>query len=175
MTTLFAFTHPSRNIPKNLFSRCAFVPINGTRCWRALHVPVGALTPERAAVLTEKFWKRNIFSSPSRMTALNNLTFDNSVLRSLPIDPEEKVFPRQVKGACFSKVTPTPVENPQLVSAALPALQLLDLGEDDIEHKDFTEYFSGNKLLKGSETAAHCYCGHQFGHFAGQLGDGAAM
>ncbi|ELU11840.1 hypothetical protein CAPTEDRAFT_95444 [Capitella teleta] len=109
------------------------------------------------------------------MTALNNLTFDNSVLRSLPIDPEEKVFPRQVKGACFSKVTPTPVENPQLVSAALPALQLLDLGEDDIEHKDFTEYFSGNKLLKGSETAAHCYCGHQFGHFAGQLGDGAAI
>jgi uncharacterized protein YdiU (UPF0061 family) len=34
---------------------------------------------------------------------------------------------------------------------------------------------SGNKEIKGSETAAHCYCGHQFGVFAGQLGDGAAM
>jgi uncharacterized protein YdiU (UPF0061 family) len=39
----------------------------------------------------------------------------------------------------------------------------------------FEEYFSGNKLLPGSETAAHCYCGHQFGNFAGQLGDGAAI
>uniref|UniRef100_A0A8D0N2L3 Selenoprotein O n=1 Tax=Sus scrofa TaxID=9823 RepID=A0A8D0N2L3_PIG len=35
--------------------------------------------------------------------------------------------------------------------------------------------FSGNALLPGSEPAAHCYCGHQFGQFAGQLGDGAAM
>jgi uncharacterized protein YdiU (UPF0061 family) len=34
---------------------------------------------------------------------------------------------------------------------------------------------SGNKLLPGSETASHCYCGHQFGVFAGQLGDGAAI
>uniref|UniRef100_A0A3B4AR62 Selenoprotein O n=1 Tax=Periophthalmus magnuspinnatus TaxID=409849 RepID=A0A3B4AR62_9GOBI len=28
--------------------------------------------------------------------------------------------------------------------------------------------------MPGSEPAAHCYCGHQFGQFAGQLGDGAA-
>jgi uncharacterized protein YdiU (UPF0061 family) len=34
---------------------------------------------------------------------------------------------------------------------------------------------SGNKLLAGAEPAAHCYCGHQFGSFAGQLGDGATM
>ena len=30
-------------------------------------------------------------------------------------------------------------------------------------------------MIPGSETAAHCYCGHQFGVFAGQLGDGAAI
>jgi uncharacterized protein YdiU (UPF0061 family) len=30
-------------------------------------------------------------------------------------------------------------------------------------------------LLPGSEPAAHCYCGHQFGAFSGQLGDGATM
>lgn len=29
--------------------------------------------------------------------------------------------------------------------------------------------------MPGSQTAAHCYCGHQFGHFSGQLGDGAAI
>ena len=29
--------------------------------------------------------------------------------------------------------------------------------------------------IPGTDPAAHCYCGHQFGYFAGQLGDGAAM
>lgn len=29
--------------------------------------------------------------------------------------------------------------------------------------------------MPGAQPHAHCYCGHQFGSFAGQLGDGAAM
>lgn len=33
----------------------------------------------------------------------------------------------------------------------------------------------GNTILPGSSPAAHCYAGHQFGSFAGQLGDGAAI
>ena len=40
---------------------------------------------------------------------------------------------------------------------------------------DLTRFLSGNELMEGSEPAAHCYCGHQFGSFAGQLGDGAAI
>ena len=70
---------------------------------------------------------------------------------------------------------PTPVSNPKLVAASAPALSLIDLDPGQIERGDFAEFFSGNKLLPGSETAAHCYCGHQFGYFSGQLGDGAAM
>ena len=46
---------------------------------------------------------------------------------------------------------------------------------DQVHSPSFIEYFSGNRLLPGSETAAHCYAGHQFGHFSGQLGDGAAI
>jgi len=34
---------------------------------------------------------------------------------------------------------------------------------------------TGNKLMPGAQPHAHAYCGHQFGSFAGQLGDGAAM
>ena len=41
--------------------------------------------------------------------------------------------------------------------------------------QELAEYFSGNEILPGSKVAAHCYCGHQFGAFSGQLGDGAAM
>ena len=44
-----------------------------------------------------------------------------------------------------------------------------------VQDPSFVELFSGNCLLPGSETAAHCYAGHQFGHFSGQLGDGAAI
>ena len=44
-----------------------------------------------------------------------------------------------------------------------------------VKKPDFVDYFSGNHVLPGSEPAAHCYCGHQFGHFSGQLGDGCAL
>ncbi|GFS38767.1 protein adenylyltransferase SelO, mitochondrial [Nephila pilipes] len=110
------------------------------------------------------------------MSQLKSLKFDNLAIRRLPVDPEERNYVRTVNGACFSKVMPTPVENPKLVAYSSSALSLLDLSLDDgSEFEDLNEYFSGNKVLPGSEPAAHCYCGHQFGYFSGQLGDGAAM
>ena len=42
-----------------------------------------------------------------------------------------------------------------------------------VERSDFAEFFAGNKPIPGTQGASHCYCGHQFGLFAGQLGDGA--
>ncbi|XP_038046390.1 protein adenylyltransferase SelO, mitochondrial-like [Patiria miniata] len=112
---------------------------------------------------------------PGKMATLGSLNFDNLALRSLPIDPETQNFTRSVKGACFSKTTPEPVAKPETVALSLPALRLLDLDDKESEKPEFAEYFAGNKLLPGAETAAHCYCGHQFGYFSGQLGDGAAM
>ncbi|GLC50161.1 hypothetical protein PLESTB_000349300 [Pleodorina starrii] len=111
----------------------------------------------------------------SQLRKLEQLNFDNLTLRALPMDPEEGGPVRQVEGACFSRVQPTPVSKPQLVVASPEALALLDLDPAEISRPDFSEYLSGNKLLPGSEAAAHCYCGHQFGYFSGQLGDGAAM
>lgn len=112
---------------------------------------------------------------PAQGRRIEGLRFDNSVLRALPVDPEERNFVRQVKNACFSRVRPKPVENPMLVAGSAPAMALIDLPPSEGRRPDFAEYFSGNKLIPGSEPAAHCYCGHQFGSFSGQLGDGAAM
>ena len=109
------------------------------------------------------------------MATLETLTFDNLALRSLPIDKETHNVIRQVEGACFTLVDPTPVRNPTLVSYSLNALSLLDLPQSEVTRPEFVQYMSGNKLLRGSQTAAHCYCGHQQGYFSGQLGDGAAM
>lgn len=109
------------------------------------------------------------------MTTLETLNFDNLALRSLPIDKEDDNYVRSVSGACFSKVKPTPVKKPSLVAISQSALDLLDISPPETQRDDFAEYFSGNKLLPGCDPAAHCYCGHQFGYFSGQLGDGAAM
>ncbi|XP_076090895.1 protein adenylyltransferase SelO, mitochondrial-like [Mytilus galloprovincialis] len=109
------------------------------------------------------------------MTTLETLNFDNSALRSLPIDTVTDNYVRSVAGACFSKVKPTPVDKPSLVAVSQPALYLLGIPPSEINRDDFVQYFSGNRLLPGSDPAAHCYCGHQFGYFSGQLGDGATM
>ena len=96
-------------------------------------------------------------------TTLESLVFDNKALRSLPIDQIEENYIRTVDNACFSRVRPSPVTNPRLICYSKSALDLIDIGESEIARPDFVQYFSGNKLLVGSETASHCYCGHQFG------------
>ncbi|XP_064400171.1 protein adenylyltransferase SelO, mitochondrial-like [Halichondria panicea] len=107
--------------------------------------------------------------------SLETLEFVNSAVKSLPLDSEEENYVRTVQGACFSRVRPTPLTNPSLVVHSDDAFSLLDLPSSEIQREEFIEYFSGNKILPGSEPAAHCYCGHQFGNFAGQLGDGCAI
>jgi len=109
------------------------------------------------------------------MCSLSNLNFDNKALETLPVDKLLTNQSRTVPGACFSLVDPTPVEKPALVAHSTEALSLLGVSEADVANGDFVEYFSGNQLYDGSVSAAHCYCGHQFGFFSGQLGDGAAM
>ena len=40
---------------------------------------------------------------------------------------------------------------------------------------EFAALLAGNTLFDGSDPYANCYCGHQFGSWAGQLGDGRAI
>lgn len=108
-------------------------------------------------------------------SSLERLEFDNVALKKLPLDPSEEPGVRQVKGACFSRVTPQPLTKPRFVAVSHQAQALLGMhGEEVMNDPLGPEYLSGSKIMPGSEPAAHCYCGHQFGQFAGQLGDGAA-
>lgn len=105
---------------------------------------------------------------------INELIFNNTNLNNLPIDKNKSKISRQVSNSIFSLIDPTPVQSPDLIiksSKALDLLHLSSLISDDI----LSQYFSGNIIIPGSIPAAHCYCGHQFGNFAGQLGDGATM
>lgn len=108
-------------------------------------------------------------------SSLESLQFDNVALRKLPLDQSTEPGVRQVRGACFSRVQPTPLKDPKFVAVSGPALALLGLDAAEVLKDPLgPEYLSGSKVIPGSEPAAHCYCGHQFGQFAGQLGDGAA-
>ena len=60
--------------------------------------------------------------STSHLGSLENMVFDNRHLRELPLDPEKNNFVRQVSGAVYSRVAPTPVRDPVLVSCSPDAL-----------------------------------------------------
>lgn len=114
-------------------------------------------------------------SPQSRATTLNHLNFDNRFVRDLPGDEEADNYRRQVYGACYSRVLPTPVSQPRLLAYSPEMAEQLDLSPEDCASEDFVQIFAGNRLAKGMEPYATCYGGHQFGHWAGQLGDGRAI
>ncbi|KQY52360.1 YdiU family protein [Lysobacter sp. Root494] len=101
--------------------------------------------------------------------------FDNAFLRELPGDPEVGPWVRQVEGAAWSRVAPTPVAAPRLLAHSAEMARVLGIGEADIRSPAFAEVFGGNALLAGMDPFAANYGGHQFGHWAGQLGDGRAI
>jgi uncharacterized protein YdiU (UPF0061 family) len=106
---------------------------------------------------------------------LNKLNFNNRCIKELPADSESSNFRRQVMSACFSKVLPTSVRAPKLVATSSDVASLLGLTSTDCDSEQFTKVFAGNESLPGMEPYAFCYGGHQFGHWAGQLGDGRAI
>jgi serine/tyrosine/threonine adenylyltransferase len=101
--------------------------------------------------------------------------FDNRWLRELPGDPIAENAIRQVRGALWSPVSPTPVNAPKLIKTAPQVLALLGLSEADVASTQWVNALSGNGLIAGMQPNATCYGGHQFGNWAGQLGDGRAI
>lgn len=102
--------------------------------------------------------------------------FDNAFVRELSGDPSSEMYrARQVTGALYSRVLPTPVAAPRVLAWSEDMALRLDLSEDDVNSPLFAEVFAGNRLLDGMEPYSAAYGGHQFGHWAGQLGDGRAI
>ena len=95
------------------------------------------------------------------MNTLEQLNFNNTFAR-LP-----KNF--------HSRVLPTPLDRPYLVSFNPAAALLIDLSLTESGREEFVQSFIGNSLLPGSDPLSMLYAGHQFGHFVPQLGDGRAI
>lgn len=103
------------------------------------------------------------------------LQFDNRFVRELPADPSTENVRRQVENACYTFVNPTPVRQPTLVAYSSELASDLGMSPSDCETQDFADVFAGNHILPGMQPHAQCYGGHQFGNWAGQLGDGRAI
>ena len=77
--------------------------------------------------------------------------------------------------ACSSRVLPKKFEQPSLVAYAREVAEIVGIDAEDCESSEFVDVFAGQRLLPGMDPFAMCYGGHQFGHWAGQLGDGRAI
>ena len=103
------------------------------------------------------------------------LYIQNKFTAELPADSIMENYPRQVEQACFSYVSPISPSNPVLIHASAEVANSIGLSDADTNSLDFLNVFSGTLLYPDTQPFALCYAGHQFGNWAGQLGDGRAI
>ena len=106
---------------------------------------------------------------------MEGLRFDNRFAAELPGDADDSPRRRQVLGAYWSKTKPTAVSAPRLIAHAREVAELLELPDAFVASQAFAEVFAGNAFLPGMQPISTVYGGHQFGSWAGQLGDGRAI
>ena len=71
--------------------------------------------------------------------------------------------------------TPSGLEGARLVAVSSDAAALIDLRPEELTRDEFIQIASGTAILRGMQPFAALYGGHQFGVWAGQLGDGRAI
>ncbi len=106
---------------------------------------------------------------------LDALNWSSTFVDRLPGDPVSTNSTRQVRGAAYSRVQPTPVSSPSVVAVSTEMADELGLDAAAIESAEFAAAMGGNLVHDGMKPYAACYGGHQFGNWAGQLGDGRAI
>jgi len=79
-------------------------------------------------------------------------------------------------GPRFSTALPAyPLSAPYLVGASPTAAALLGLPATRLADAEVVEALAGSRPIEGASPVATVYSGHQFGQWAGQLGDGRAL
>ncbi len=107
-------------------------------------------------------------------TLLNKLRLNQTFTSALDGERGTGSMSRQVANAMWSEVAPTPPREPRLIAWVPEMAQLLGI---DIasEPELAASIFTGAQPVNGSLPYAMRYGGHQFGNWAGQLGDGRAI
>ena len=103
------------------------------------------------------------------MGTLQSLTWVRRFLDETPGDSVTGGPARQVPHACWSRIEPSPAPNPELLlwSSEMGAQLGLDTFDEVV--------LGGGQVVEGMDPYSQRYGGHQFGNWAGQLGDGRAI
>ncbi len=109
------------------------------------------------------------------MQSLLGSSFSDNFVSALHGDPRHGHEPRQISEACYSFVKHTAVSHSDLLAYSPPLC--LELGLEPLRTSPGADadQLTGNVLVLGMNPHVTCYGGHQFGHWAGQLGDGRAV
>ena len=112
--------------------------------------------------------------TPSSSTrTIDELQYAERFVRGVPGDPSRENRTRQVMRACYTRVEPTAVPRPELLALVPEVAALIEL--DPRATPELVDVLAGNRIAPGMAPYAACYGGHQFGQWAGQLGDGRAI
>ncbi len=107
------------------------------------------------------------------MENLSAIQFKNDFVNSFTGDESGDLTPRQTPGVFYSKALPTPVKNVTLLAWSDGLAKELEI-EKPTDQNDI-DILGGNAVVPSMHPYAACYAGHQFGNWAGQLGDGRAI
>lgn len=106
------------------------------------------------------------------MKSLTEKQYKNYFTSTFPGDESGDISSRQTPGVLYSKAIPTPVSDPELLAWTEDLAEELEIATPDGED---VKILAGNKVTDSMNPYAVCYAGHQFGNWAGQLGDGRAI
>ena len=107
------------------------------------------------------------------MQDLSSKIYKNEFVNTFPGDESGNPTPRQTPGVLYSKANPTPVNNPVLLAWSEELARELAIA-NPTKQSDI-DILGGNFVPASMQPYAACYAGHQFGNWAGQLGDGRAI
>jgi uncharacterized protein YdiU (UPF0061 family) len=106
------------------------------------------------------------------MDNLSSKDFGKVYVSTFEGDHSGDLQPRQTPGVLYSKTLPTPVRKPALLAWSEELAAELGINEPNEQDIDI---LGGNLVSPSMYPYANCYAGHQFGNWAGQLGDGRAI
>ena len=103
----------------------------------------------------------------------------NTFISAMNADPRVDLAPRQVFKAGYSFSAPVPAPKPKILCVSQECAALIGMNSEQAwglkQDQSFLSFMSGQRQLLGQKSYALAYGGHQFGHWAGQLGDGRAL
>ncbi|MBD1431557.1 YdiU family protein [Sphingobacterium sp. DN00404] len=106
------------------------------------------------------------------MENLSSKRFKRNFVDTFPGDDSGNLYPRQTPGVLYSKAVPTAVRKPELIGWSAELADSLGIAKPN---PDDIQILGGNLITPTMYPYAACYAGHQFGNWAGQLGDGRAI